>query len=397
MALRISGIGCSLIDNLYTNVSFSSENFRKYCSKKNGDGGLTPGKLAFRDNLSQFAGKDYAKILHDIVGENPPDIVNIGGPAIVAMIHASQLLNGEDVEIEFHGRYGNDEFGRTIMSFLNKTQVNTYYYKEIHGTTPSTDVFSDPVYNRGHGDRTFVNSIGVASDFKPEEISPVFYRADLVFFGGTALLPRIHKGLTEILSKAKENNAVTVVGTAFDFINEQKSPDKRWPIGRGDESYPYIDLIITDHLEALRLSGMKTKEKAAQFFQNKGAGACYITHGVEPIFFYSNGNLFKSCELTRRPISETLVNDLKIKTPNGDTTGCGDNFAGGILASLAKQIFTYKKGELDMMEALAWGVASGGFACFYPGGMYSESVPGEKREKIEYYVNKYKQQISFYK
>lgn len=75
----------------------------------------------------------------------------------------------------------------------------------------------------------------------------------------------------------------------------------------------------------------------------------------------------------------------------GDTTGCGDNFVGGVLYSMAEQL---KQGVhlLDLPEAAAWGVVSGGFTCFYVGGTYHETAKGEKLSKIKHYYAQYKTQ-----
>lgn len=75
----------------------------------------------------------------------------------------------------------------------------------------------------------------------------------------------------------------------------------------------------------------------------------------------------------------------------GDTTGCGDNFVGGILASFVTQMQNDQKP--DLIEACAWGIISGGFACFYLGGTYFEKAPGEKSEKIKFYYQDYMDQI----
>ena len=47
----ISGTGCALADFIYNGVSFNSISFKKYLSKKAGDGGLSPGKLVFTEEL----------------------------------------------------------------------------------------------------------------------------------------------------------------------------------------------------------------------------------------------------------------------------------------------------------------------------------------------------------
>ena len=77
----------------------------------------------------------------------------------------------------------------------------------------------------------------------------------------------------------------------------------------------------------------------------------------------------------------------------GDTTGCGDNFAGGVLASFAAQLQESPKGAIDLVKACALGAASGGFACFYVGGAYVEKGPGEKLSFVMDYYRDYAKQI----
>ena len=52
----ISGTGCALADFLYNDILFSGPTFQKYQSKKSGDGGLSPGKLVFTEELEKFSG-----------------------------------------------------------------------------------------------------------------------------------------------------------------------------------------------------------------------------------------------------------------------------------------------------------------------------------------------------
>ena len=64
------------------------------------------------------------------------------------------------------------------------------------------------------------------------------------------------------------------------------------------------------------------------------------------------------------------------------------------LASLAQQLAGgARRGAVDLIEACAWAVTSGGFACFTIGGTYLESAPGEKRSRILPYYREYLRQI----
>jgi sugar/nucleoside kinase (ribokinase family) len=75
-----------------------------------------------------------------------------------------------------------------------------------------------------------------------------------------------------------------------------------------------------------------------------------------------------------------------------DTTGCGDNFVGGVIASVVNQLIS-EAGKPDMNEACSWGIVSGGFACFYMGGTYFEKKTGENITRIKPYYDKYRGQI----
>jgi hypothetical protein len=95
------------------------------------------------------------------------------------------------------------------------------------------------------------------------------------------------------------------------------------------------------------------------------------------------------------PVSAKVKNDM-INSPHlkGDTTGCGDNFAGGVIASVAMQLKNSKPGQFDLAEAVSLGVASGGFCCYMLGGTYKEKVSGEKREKVLKLQSQYLKEIN---
>jgi hypothetical protein len=81
------------------------------------------------------------------------------------------------------------------------------------------------------------------------------------------------------------------------------------------------------------------------------------------------------------PVSAYLDN-LMEQDPSlrKDTTGCGDNFLGGVLVSIARQLGNTT--PLSMLDICAWGAASGGFTCTYHGGTYLETETGEKLKHL---------------
>lgn len=332
-------------------------------------------------------------VMNDLTKGKPADKINIGGPGIVALIHASQMLENTDCEIRFYGSYGNDKDGILLKDLLNKTPVNMDNYKLVEGVTPSTVVLSDPDFDDGSGERIFINSIGAAGNYLPEYLDDDFFSSDVVVFGGTALVPSIHDELTELLARAKSEGCITVVNTVFDFRNEKANPDKKWPLGKSDKSYRNIDLLITNMDEALRLSGKASLTEALEFFMKHGTGAVLVTNGAKNINLISDKeSIFYKSEFAEMPVSAAITTELN-KEHVGDTTGCGDNFAGGVIANLVSQL---QNGSaiLNLKEACIWGIISGGFSCFYMGGTYFQDTPGEKRKLMIPFYEEYIKQLN---
>lgn len=387
---RISGTGCALVDYLYKPVHFDDPGVTRYLSKAPGDGGLAPGKLVFRDEFETYAGEPYLQVRNVLTAGKPPVSVNIGGPSVVSLIHAAQMLHNTDAEVTFSGARGSDDAADFIMDKLKKTPLVTKCYKTGSGHTPFTDVLSDPDYDEGHGERVFINDIGAAREFSPEDLSDSFFRSDMVVFGGTALVPGIHASLGQLLKKAKKNGALTVVNTVYDFLSEKNDPVNPWKLGESAETYRFIDILITDMEEALRLSGTASVEEALSFFRSSGVGATVVTHGAKPLHFYSECGFFGKIAPSSLPVSERVISEIRINPETaGDTTGCGDNFAGGLIASAAKQLMENPGAKADFYKATALAVVSGGFTCFYHGGTYYEMFPGQKKDLLSAYYQDY--------
>jgi len=389
--IRISGTGCCLVDQIYPDINFSDPGVTRFMSHKKGDGGLFPGRLVFSEQFETFSGKDLKSAVNEISFGRAQAVLNVGGPSIVALIHAAQMLQDIPADVHFYGVRGNDKVGEYLQSKLEQTPVGLHSFKTTRGSTPSTIVLSDPGFNSGHGERIFINDIGAAWNFGPENLVDQFFDADIVVFGGTALVPKLHDGLSSLLQKAKSRACITVVNTVYDFRSEILQPGRPWMLGKDRDSYRYIDLLITDCEEAQHLSGRNDLRKAGQYFLEQGVSAYLITNGSEDIFCGCRGDLFNQIPKDTYPVSEAILSDLQ-KYRSGDTTGCGDNFVGGVLASLVWQLSEGIQ-NLNLEDCIYWGTVSGGYACFHLGGTLIESKSGEKLEFIRPYYQRYINQI----
>lgn len=119
------------------------------CLKKDGDGGLAPGKLVFADALEAFTGKSYPELKRALTGGRAPHAENLGGPAIVGAINASQILSDLPVTFKFYGATGNDGTADFLRSIIAKTPLDASNYVTLPGASPSTDVLSDPRAHEG--------------------------------------------------------------------------------------------------------------------------------------------------------------------------------------------------------------------------------------------------------
>ncbi len=388
--ITVSCTGCCLADYLYADIDFSRPELQAYLSQRDGDGGIAPGKLVFADSLERFTGQDINEIIALITAGQPADAFNIGGPAIVALAGAAQLLGQANVSCNFYGFVGNDVTGDQLVNLLQQLPVNLEHYHRCQGATANTVVLSDPRLNNGAGERAFINNIGVSSSYSSEKLGTDFFAADILFFGATALVPKLHSNLTELLQRGRQNGCLNIVTTVYDFINEQAAPGQPWPLGKDLSSYRYIDLLLVDYEEAMRLTNQTELTAAVQFFIDHGVGAFAITHGAENITFYSNGKLFRAVSPTALPVCRATDRELA-QHPElcGDTTGCGDNFAGGVIFSLLRQLQDKAPGKLDLTQAVSWGAVAGGFTRFYLGGTYFEKYPGEKLAHLQPFYEQY--------
>jgi sugar/nucleoside kinase (ribokinase family) len=338
-------------------------------------------------------GKPYETALKDISGGLPPASHNLGGPSVVSLTHAAQVL-GENAQVCFFGIRGSDETGNLVEAALSRLPSLGRRLLTKPGATPRSEVLLDPRYHNGHGERTFINLLGAARNFSPADLGDDFFDAHIIALGGTGLTPPLHDGMTELLGRARKSGAVTVVNLVYDYRSEINAPGQKWKLGIRDDAYPSIDILIADRDEALKTSGCSSPADAAAWFLARGTGAVLITEGAQSIRIAAGKGICRPLESQTLPVCEAVNRDLAAHPERrGDTTGCGDNFAGGIIAGIAEQLAVASRGNIDLREACIPGTAAGGFACFTVGGTFYETYPGEKQERLAPYIAAYREQI----
>lgn len=387
--IRLSFTGCGLGDFIYKKVDFASGKFRHFCSHAPGDGGLSPGKLVFADDFERFSAMSASQFLQNVVGDSKADTFNIGGPALVSSICAAQLLAGSVADVQYVGSTGKDEKGLQLKELSARIPSLATHFEELDGETPYTIVLSDPEYDQGKGERIFINNIGAAAHFNSTHLKDDFRHSDIVVFGGTALVPQLHANLTELLQTAKDENCFTVVTTVFDFISEKQHPTRPWPLGDTAKSLPLIDLLIMDFEEACRISGGDTHAAMIDFFKQKGCNAFVITHGSEPTYVYASSPRFEAADQFF-PVCPWVAGEFRSNPAlRGDTTGCGDNFAGALIASIARQMQSGRQ-HFSLKDAVILGTVAGAHACYFVGGVFFEYAPGQRSALLNEWAERLK-------
>ena len=388
--MRISGAGCCVLDVLHEVPPGEGQaRLAPYLSRAPGDGGLVRGAAVLRSALEARAGRPVTEIAAEIAGAGSR--TTLGGVAAAALVAAAQIVRGEGIEVRLYANLSDDEDGALVRRLLSRTPLSTARLGTRRGRYPKTHILNE----RGDGgvaERSFIAEAGVsdALALAPEDLDRDFFESEVALFSAIWWEPRLCARLTDLLAACRRAGAVTVVGTAFD---PARGGDRgRWPIGDSDEAYRHIDLLVVNRAEALLHSGEADLDRALAFFRRAGAGAVLVTQGVEPVLYWSGGRPFTPAE-GRVPVVEAILRDQASGAlPTGDSVGCGDNFVGGVVASIAMQRRTGR--PLDLGEAAILGNLSGGIASAHAGGVLDERHPGEKRDLVLRYRPLYERQLA---
>ncbi|MDC7245313.1 MAG: carbohydrate kinase family protein [Sphaerochaetaceae bacterium] len=386
--ILISGVGCCVVDYVYQNIHFDNRLLEKYGSS-NEVKGLTYGEASLIEDLEEISGEPIKKIIEDLT-DNKPYTSLLGGVAVAALIGASQLLHSHNAKVQYYINVADDENGKLIQDSLKKTPLSLDKIRVKRGRTAITYALCDTDEDY-EGTRTFISEPHIEENLtlRVSDLDRDFFSSDIVLFSCVQWEPEISDNFTDILKSCKTHNMITVVGTASD--PQMRGKDK-WVLGDSDEVYRYIDVLIMNYHEALYYSGTTSLNEAISYFKKSQVNSFIITHGIEPTFVYGSAPHFYPIE-QMIPIVDEIDTDKKMgKLPTGDSVGCGDNFVGGVIASIAVQMEQGKK-RFDLFESVISGNLNGGITSTVKGGTFYESYAGEKKKLCEFYETKYRKRL----
>ena len=225
------------------------------------------------------------------------------------------------------GAVGDDEKADWVLMTLQKHAIDTSAMQRIKGVPTSATILNV----RPNGDRPALHVRGASDHFDvPASAYDKVVDAPIIHLGGTGLLKKLDGPASVTLLREAKKRGRTVT---FDLIAASAET-----IGIVEPLLPYIDYFMPSIEEAKDMSGQGNPEDCAKFYLDKGAQCCVFTLGGDGAYYaHKDGTRLKS------PAYEIKV---------VDTTGCGDAFDAGFIASLHHR--------MDVETALRFAQASAG-------------------------------------
>lgn len=229
-----------------------------------------------------------------------------GGDALNQGIILSRL--GKNVGLI--GHVGKDLLGRCIINTCQENAID--HSGLIKDSTVNTRI--NVVLIKEDGQRHFIKTMNNSfRSFRKDEIDyQLIKNAKAVSLASLFSSKLSDKEVIySILKMAKDNNAITFADTVP--FNVEK------PLDFLKEALPYVDFMLPNIEEAQLLTGKKKVEEMAEILLDYGVKNVIIKMGKEGCFIKNQGE-------------EMFIPSIKAKTI--DTTGAGDNFVAGFIASV---------------------------------------------------------------
>lgn len=252
----------------------------------------------------------------------------VGGCAPNVAIDLARI--DPQLSVSVHGRVGTDEYGRFILSALQKNGINVdgiSFSKDM--PTGFTDVMSVP-----GGERTFFHVRGANSELCPEHINIKNLNCDIFHIGYILLLdamdmPDVEFGtvMARLLKSLQERGIMTSV----DMVTESSGDYGKKVL----PALKYCDYLIVNELEICGIFGIRSRDDCGELISEniamamrlaaeRGVGRRVIVHAKECSFIYN---------VATKELSS--VTSLKIpKSEIKGSVGAGDAFCAGALYAL---------------------------------------------------------------
>lgn len=283
-----------------------------------------------------------------------------GAPANVAI-----ALSRHGCEVGFCGMMGNDDFGRFLLKTLTDNGV-TPLVTELTDIATTTMAF---VTLDSAGDRsfTFARKPGADMFLKKEHLNhPWFDEADIVH-AGSCSLSKGDARETTIFALEESNRRGKLVSFDVNYRDLLWDGDRAAAASAVMSILPKVDLLKISEEEADMVGG---EAALTQLMLKNGIAVVVETLGADGVRCFWNGKTYELPGLKAQCV---------------DTTGAGDAFWGGFLATLMKE-GVHTPAQLDeklLKNALQCGNISGWLCVQKKGAIESLPTAAEVRRHLE--------------
>jgi ribokinase len=269
--------------------------------------------------------------------------LTIGGSAAIVAAGAARL----GLRVGLCGVVGDDLFGRFMRDQLAERDVDVRgLATDRERPTGLTVILARPA------DRAILTYRGTIGDLDVERIDPgLLARARHVHVGSFFLQPRLASQLTLLSERVRANGGTLSLDPNWD-------PSERWDGGLR-EALPFIDVFLPNAGEATRIAGREQLDEAVRALAELG-GLVVAKAGAEGAVAAGGDRLVRAA-----PLMVDVV----------DTTGSGDAFDAGFLAS-------WLAGD-PLERSLAIGNACGALATRGLGGVVAQPTMQEAVALLE--------------
>ena len=259
-----------------------------------------------------------------------------GGNAVNTSIALARL----GVNVRMAAALGDDRFGQFLRERVLAEGLDDSGLIVLNGCKSSTSI----VLVQASGERRFLHFRGASALFSDEHVDWVRVKGVRFFHYASAFALPAFDGppLVRALRRARELGCSTSINVCWDVQGRWRSilePALAW-----------TDVIFPNREEGKQLTGKSEPEAIAQHLRHAGVKTVVVKLGAEGCYVESDDDAFTSPGFPVQAI---------------DTTGAGDCFAAGFLASLCR--------GRSLQEAARFANAAGALATMSLGG--ADSAP----------------------
>jgi sugar/nucleoside kinase (ribokinase family) len=208
---------------------------------------------------------------------------------------------------------GEDDSADLLFRYWQRVALDGRFVRRINEKPTGTSIglIDDDLQPR------FIHTSGANRTLTADVIQPEAYlEVGVRFFhiAGFFVLPNLFGGLAEKLAQLRSLGITTSLDVVFNTrMDDPKLRSALW------ESLPHLDYFLANDHEAFRLTGESDPNKAAGYFQSRGAQNVILKLGATGCYVLSDE-------------FSGVVPAYKVAAV--DTTGAGDAFAAGLIAAL---------------------------------------------------------------